>query len=55
MKSNKLSRTKAIFAMFELSKLYGFNLIRSDVAKKGIVYLISPRLMHKMLTKFHGA
>ena len=53
MKGNKLSRTKAFFAMFELSKLYGFNLIRSDVAKKGIVYLISPRLMHKMLTEFH--
>ena len=53
MKGNKLSRTKAIFAMFELSKLYGFNLIRSDVAKKGIVYLISPRLMHKILTEFH--
>ena len=55
MKSNSLSRTKAFFAMFELSKLYGFNLIRSDVAKKGIVYLISPRLMHKMLTEFHKA
>lgn len=54
MKSNNVSRNEATLSIIKLVKIYGVHFLSSDVAKKGIVYLISPRLMHKMLIEFHS-
>ena len=55
MKSDNISRLESIKKITELLKIYGVYFFRSDVAKKGVIYSISPRLMHKMITKFHKA
>jgi glycosyltransferase involved in cell wall biosynthesis len=55
MKSNNISRLESIVKLIELLKIYRAYFFSSDVAKKGIIYSISPRLMHKMITKFHKA
>lgn len=55
MKSNNISQLESIVKLIELLKMYGIYFFRSDVAKKGIIYFISPWLMRKMITKFHKA
>lgn len=55
MKNDNISRLESIIKLTELLKIYGVYFFRSDVAKKGIIYSISPRLMHEMITKFHKA
>ena len=55
MKSNNISRLESFVKLMELLKIYRAYFFSSDVAKKGIIYSISPRLMHKMITKFHKA
>lgn len=53
MKSHNVSRHEALLSIIKLVKIYGVHFLSSDVAKKGVVYLISPKLMHKILTEFH--
>ena len=55
MKSYNVSRLESIVKLMQLLKIYGIYFFSSDVTKKGIVYSISPRLMHEMLIEFHTA
>lgn len=54
MKSDSISRRYAFITMANLFKQYKLNFIKSDVAIKGIAYMVSPKLMKKMLIMFHS-
>jgi hypothetical protein len=55
MKSYSLTRLGSIIYLIKLLKTYGIYFLISDVAKKGMIYSISPKLMHYILTEFHSA
>jgi glycosyltransferase involved in cell wall biosynthesis len=54
MKSNSISRRYALITMINLFKFYKLDFMKSDVAKKGIAYIVSPKMMRKMLVLFHS-
>lgn len=53
MKSNSIPRHEVITVLIKLLKIYGRYFLKSDVTRKGLLYIVSPNLMHKLLVKFH--
>ena len=54
MKGNGTSRRNALITIINLLKRYRLSFARSDVAKKGVLYVVSPKFMRKMLDIFHS-